>query len=163
MNHMKIDGQYVAQLRTQHGWSQEQLAEISDLGIRTVQRIEAEGQCSLESRNALAAAFDLSGNALSDGPNKAAITAFIGRCQVAILCAYFLCVISLWVTFGYRHYVDGTVTETTYRVFLLLAPVLCSPIILGWNWVAGRWMRDHGIEPKPTIARRLLSLSLIHI
>jgi len=42
-----------------NGWSQEQLAEISGLGIRTIQRIEREDKCSLESKMALASAFSL--------------------------------------------------------------------------------------------------------
>ncbi len=44
-------------LRLQHGWSQEQLAELTGLSTRTIQRIERGGQPSLESANALAAVF----------------------------------------------------------------------------------------------------------
>ena len=39
--------------------SQEQLATISNLSLRTVQRIETTGRCSLESKRALAAAFEI--------------------------------------------------------------------------------------------------------
>lgn len=54
---MKIDSQKVRQLRETRGWSQEQLAEVAGLSARTVQRIEAEGNASPESRMALAAAL----------------------------------------------------------------------------------------------------------
>jgi len=46
-------------LRLQRGWSQEQVAELTDLSVRTVQRIERGGQASLESAKALAAVFQV--------------------------------------------------------------------------------------------------------
>ncbi|WP_020208596.1 2TM domain-containing protein [Gilvimarinus chinensis] len=49
----------VRKLRLQRGWSQEELAEISALSIRTIQRIERGQTPSLESRKALASAFDI--------------------------------------------------------------------------------------------------------
>ncbi len=46
-------------LRLSRAWSQEQLAELSSLSVRTIQRIENGGQASLETLSAIAAAFDL--------------------------------------------------------------------------------------------------------
>jgi transcriptional regulator with XRE-family HTH domain len=46
-------------LREQRAWSQEQLAEISGVSGRTVQRIENGQPASLETLKAIAAAFDL--------------------------------------------------------------------------------------------------------
>ncbi|AJZ90575.1 2TM domain-containing protein [Cedecea neteri] len=46
-------------LRLSRAWSQEQLAELSSLSVRTIQRIENGGQASLETMSAIAAAFDL--------------------------------------------------------------------------------------------------------
>lgn len=54
---MKIDSRKIRQLREARGWSQEHLAEVAGLSARTVQRIEAEGNASPESRMALAAAL----------------------------------------------------------------------------------------------------------
>lgn len=54
-----IDGELVRKLRVVKSWSQEELAQIAGLSARTVQRIEAEGVGSLETRRALAAAFGL--------------------------------------------------------------------------------------------------------
>ncbi len=48
----------VRKLRTEQGWSQEQLAEIAGLSPRTVQRAETGKNCSLDTAQALAAAFD---------------------------------------------------------------------------------------------------------
>jgi transcriptional regulator with XRE-family HTH domain len=46
-------------LRHKRNWSQEQLAEISGLSVRTIQRIESGGKASLESLNALASVLEV--------------------------------------------------------------------------------------------------------
>ena len=48
----------IRSLRTDRGWSQEQLAEISGVSTRTIQRIENGGNASLESLKCLAAVFE---------------------------------------------------------------------------------------------------------
>lgn len=49
----------VRKLRLQRGWSQEQLAEMSGLSVRTIQRIERGRTPGLESLTSLAAVFDV--------------------------------------------------------------------------------------------------------
>lgn len=49
----------VRKLRLQRGWTQDQLAGIADLSVRTIQRIERGGPASLETARALGAAFDV--------------------------------------------------------------------------------------------------------
>ena len=49
----------VRKLRLQRGWSQEQLAELSGLSVRTIQRIERGQKAGLESLRALAAVFEI--------------------------------------------------------------------------------------------------------
>ena len=49
----------IRKLRIEKGWSQETLAEISDLSVRTIQRIERGGNASLETLSALAAVFEV--------------------------------------------------------------------------------------------------------
>ncbi|HEY3918603.1 MAG TPA: 2TM domain-containing protein [Stellaceae bacterium] len=49
----------VQKLRLQRGWSQEQLAELSGLSVRTVQRIERGSKASVESLKALGAVFEI--------------------------------------------------------------------------------------------------------
>ncbi len=56
---MKIDADLILKLRTERGWSQEELAEGSDLNLRTIQRIETTGVGSLRSKRSLASVFDL--------------------------------------------------------------------------------------------------------
>ncbi|HCE3721489.1 helix-turn-helix domain-containing protein [Vibrio parahaemolyticus] len=50
----------VRKLRLKHGWSQEQLADLSGLSIRTIQRIERGHKPGLESLKCLAAVFETS-------------------------------------------------------------------------------------------------------
>lgn len=49
----------IAQLRKNHGWTQEQLAEKSGLTARTIQRLEAGNDVSLDTLNAVATAFNV--------------------------------------------------------------------------------------------------------
>ena len=54
-----IDKNRVRILRNQWAWSQDHLASLSGLSLRTIQRIENDGTCSLESKKALAAVFNI--------------------------------------------------------------------------------------------------------
>jgi transcriptional regulator with XRE-family HTH domain len=56
---MKAKSSLIRKYRTDRLWSQEQLAEISGLGLRTIQRLEARGSGSQESIKALAAVFNV--------------------------------------------------------------------------------------------------------
>lgn len=49
----------VRKLRLRKGWSQDQLAELADVSVRTIQRIERGHKPSLETANALAAVFEV--------------------------------------------------------------------------------------------------------
>ena len=49
----------VRKLRLERGWSQETLAEVSGLSVRTIQRLERGGKASLESLSSLAATFGI--------------------------------------------------------------------------------------------------------
>lgn len=60
-----VSGKKVKLLRINNGWSQEHLSDVSGLGLRTIQRIEKEGNCSLESKIALCSAFSVSPNGLT--------------------------------------------------------------------------------------------------
>ncbi len=56
----------IRKLRLQKGWSQEQLAEISGVSTRTIQRIERGKNASLESLKCLAAVFETDFNNLKE-------------------------------------------------------------------------------------------------
>ncbi|MEM7428935.1 MAG: helix-turn-helix domain-containing protein [Pseudomonadota bacterium] len=49
----------IRKMRLDRGWSQETLAELTGLSVRTVQRIERGGNASLETLSALASVFEV--------------------------------------------------------------------------------------------------------
>jgi transcriptional regulator with XRE-family HTH domain len=56
----------VQKLRLQRGWPQQQLAELSGLNIRTIQRIEKGQEPSVESLKSLAAVFNVDFSTLKE-------------------------------------------------------------------------------------------------
>jgi transcriptional regulator with XRE-family HTH domain len=55
----EISNMLVQKLRLQRGWSQEQLAELSGLSVRTIQRIERGLPASNETLKSLASVFEI--------------------------------------------------------------------------------------------------------
>ncbi|MDK9720873.1 MAG: helix-turn-helix domain-containing protein [Rhodospirillales bacterium] len=62
-------------MRLDRGWSQEQLAGISGVSVRTIQRLEQGAPAGLESAKALAAAFGLTPADLQLNGKEAPMTA----------------------------------------------------------------------------------------
>jgi transcriptional regulator with XRE-family HTH domain len=61
----------VKSLRQKHNWSQEQLAQLSGLNIRTIQRVEKGDSVGLETLKSLAAVFEIDVSVLkSENSNK---------------------------------------------------------------------------------------------
>jgi DNA-binding XRE family transcriptional regulator len=56
---MQINTSLLKQERTKRAWSQEHLAQVAGLGLRTVQRIEASGTASNESIASIATVLDM--------------------------------------------------------------------------------------------------------
>jgi transcriptional regulator with XRE-family HTH domain len=56
----------IQKLRLQRGWSQEQLAELSGLSTRTIQRLERGQPSSVETLKALGAVFDVDFSTLKE-------------------------------------------------------------------------------------------------
>ncbi len=63
---MKVNSKRIRAEREKRAWSQEHLANVSGLGVRTVHRIENSGSASLESIKAIAAVFDLEATELQN-------------------------------------------------------------------------------------------------
>jgi transcriptional regulator with XRE-family HTH domain len=57
MDTMKVDPEIIRQLREERAWSQEHLAAVTGLSLRTIQRVESEANASAETRMSLATAF----------------------------------------------------------------------------------------------------------
>lgn len=56
---MKINADLVYTLRTKNSWTQEELAILSGLNLKTVQRIEKKATASLQSKKSLASVFKI--------------------------------------------------------------------------------------------------------
>ena len=107
---MKINSKRVKQLRNQRSWSQDQLASVSGLSLRTIQRIENRGTCALDSKRALAAVFEVdideliitgSDNDFSSYKLKGRNLGYLGA-ALGVLCAF--SGISLSLINGYMSY-----------------------------------------------------------
>lgn len=61
---MYIDSARLRELRSARQWSQEQLAQLSGLNLRTIQRLESGAKVSTESLRALAAVFEVPAESL---------------------------------------------------------------------------------------------------
>ncbi len=57
---MRVDTDLICEERKRRAWSQEHLASVAGLGLRTVQRIESSGNASFESVSALASVLEVS-------------------------------------------------------------------------------------------------------
>ena len=65
----------IQKLRLKRGWSQQQLAEVSGLSTRTIQRLEAGYPASTESLKSLAAVFEVDFSTLSPEQTMTTTTA----------------------------------------------------------------------------------------
>ena len=61
---LRLDSARLRALRSARQWSQEQLADLSGLNLRTIQRLEAGAKVSTESLRALAAVFEVPAESL---------------------------------------------------------------------------------------------------
>lgn len=69
---MKVDKKLIRSEREKRAWSQEHLATLAGLGVRTIHRIEKTGSASIESTKALASVFELEISELQIGDESAA-------------------------------------------------------------------------------------------
>jgi DNA-binding XRE family transcriptional regulator len=74
-----IDGSFfimlVQKLRLKRGWSQQQLADLSGLSVRTIQRIENGQPASMETLKSLASVFEIDMSELTSEPEMSTTTA----------------------------------------------------------------------------------------
>ena len=61
---MQINSARLRELRAARQWSQDQLASLSGLNLRTIQRLESGAKVSMESLRALAAVFEVPADSL---------------------------------------------------------------------------------------------------
>ena len=94
---MEIDALQVKTLRQQHQWTQQQLAELCGVSLRTIQRIEKEGNAATETVRSLCAVFEIPQQTLRTVPaadTSAWQPVRLGRQLLSILMALVIGVIS---------------------------------------------------------------------
>ena len=87
---MNIEPEQLVALRKERGWSQEKLAAICGISERTIQRVERDGVCSLDTKMALASALgitpsDLRAKSAEFQSTKIMITSWAGALGLLIL------------------------------------------------------------------------------
>lgn len=126
-------------LRLQRGWSQQQLAQLSGVSVRTIQRIERGKTASLESLKALAAVFEVDFNDLSTEPNMHTLTP--SEREEARALDYVAGIKSFYV-----HLIAYLAVNTS----LLLAALIVMPQALYWLMFAalgwGMGLLSHAIQ-----------------
>lgn len=147
---MHIDSIRLRELRTARQWSQEQLAELSGLNLRTIQRLEAGAKISMESLRALAAVFEVPAESLlvrATAPGPPAIMAmregvlrgleFTGTTSRADFW-WFVLAISMLLAFA------QLLDEAFGALPLKIASLV---VLLPWVAACTRRLRDAGISP----------------
>ncbi|WP_258806478.1 helix-turn-helix domain-containing protein [Pseudidiomarina sp. CB1] len=123
---MDVNAKLIKQARAQQCWSQQQLAEMAGVSLRTLQRVEKSETASLETVKSLAAVLEIPAAELTcrtapDEHNEEATKAHSGRNQkqrkrrlmisLVIVCAVNIC--SLILVF-YR-FEQQAIDETTFH------------------------------------------------
>lgn len=147
---MQIDSARLRELRTGRQWSQEQVAELSGLNLRTIQRLESGAKVSTESLRALAAVFEVPAESLLVGdpaPSQPALKAmregvlrgleFTGTTSRAAFW-WFALAVAMLLAFA------ELLSEAIGPLPLEIASLV---VLLPWIAACTRRLRDAGLSP----------------
>jgi transcriptional regulator with XRE-family HTH domain len=130
----------IADLRRNRGWTQEQLAERSTVAVRTIQRIEAGQDASLETLSLLADALGVTVSELFATIERSGFAAAVDGLdeRTAAQQARRDAVMHSWMQL---YPAIGIILSITF-VALIGAGVIGGPLILlvGAYWAAGRYL-----------------------
>lgn len=117
---MKINVGLVKALRTKKLWSQEDLATACGISLRTVQRLEGEGQASPETIRALASVFEVDYAYLQDdgGNQRDYFNIQLGTITIAIFVA--AVAISGWFLN------QGKMTQNSFITMCVFLTIVCA-------------------------------------
>jgi transcriptional regulator with XRE-family HTH domain len=147
---MQINSARLRELRAARQWSQEQVAELSGLNLRTIQRLESGAKVSTESLRALAAVFEVPAESLLVGdpaPSQPALRAmregvlrgleFTGTTPRAAFW-WFALAVAMLLAFA------ELLSEAVGALPLQLASLA---VLLPWIAACTRRLRDAGLSP----------------
>lgn len=139
----KTDASKIKRWREERQWSQEHLAELAGVGVRTIQRIETGDAASRDTLMALAAAFDVDVSALSVDPEVEARTLAQEKFAKGLAAAR----VGLWVhlasyALGVLVFIAISVSE---GAFVMKTPLMwwtvgaaAHCLVIFIVWIAGR-------------------------
>ncbi|MEN1728294.1 MAG: helix-turn-helix transcriptional regulator [Pseudomonadota bacterium] len=81
---MDINSELVRKTRVERGWTQQQLAEIADLSLRTVQRVENQSAASNETVSSLCAVLELDREQLLEESTRPEVQRALRRLEVIV-------------------------------------------------------------------------------
>ena len=145
----KVDAAKIKRWREERHWSQEHLAELAGVGLRTIQRIENGKKASQESALALAAAFGVDATTLSVDINEEARKATEIKAEEAearmrlyfyIHVASFVFVLTI---FGFVAVMDGD-WGALKIAFLFVIPLVAHGVALLVTQLSDRHERRFG-------------------
>lgn len=119
----RADAEKIKRWREERHWSQEHLAELAGIGLRTVQRIEKGEQASGESIKALAAAFNVDAMTLTVDAKSEAVEAAV-RTRAEGLAALKL---SFWIhlgSWGLGMLIFLAIGVTQQNLFVMAVPAM---------------------------------------
>lgn len=119
----------VQQMRLERGWSQQQLADIAGLNVRTIQRIERGQSASLESFKALGAAFNVDFARLQEDAVRE-IVSTPEQIEVALAFSQVRAIQRFW---------HGVLSYVVVMSFLVAVNLITSPRYLWVIWPALGW------------------------
>jgi len=119
----------IQKLRLQRGWSQEQLAELTGLSVRTIQRIERGQGPSAESLKAIAAVLEVDFGALREAQMSPPMEQNVSAEEALALAKV------RKIKGFYMHLIEYVLIVG----FLAVANIFVSPQHLWVVWAAGPW------------------------
>ncbi|MGZ3182928.1 MAG: DUF805 domain-containing protein [Telluria sp.] len=147
---MHINRLRLRELRTTCQWSQEQLAELSGLNLRTIQRLESGAAGSMESLRALAAVFEVPADSLLQSNNAGPHSA-LGAIRQGVLLGLEFSGTTGRAEFWWFALAVAMVLALAQLFGEVLGPLpveLASLIVLlPWLAACTRRLRDAGLSP----------------
>lgn len=147
---MHINSARLRELRTGRQWSQEQLAQLSGLNLRTIQRLESGAKISTESLRALASVFEVPAESLLVGkptPSQPALAAIregvlrgleFGGISPRVDFWWFALAVVMLLAFA--RLLGGILGPLPLQIASLL-------VLLPWIAACTRRLRDAGLSP----------------
>ena len=145
----KADAAKIKRWREERYWSQEQLAELSGIGLRTVQRIETGERASQDSIKALAVAFGVDAIDLSVDTEKEAIQAAKlkdNEAQGKMRLVFYYHAISIAISvaiFVFLALLDGNWEVLKITLFFIF-PLVIHGIAIVFMHIKGRHEQKYG-------------------